>query len=77
MATTTPDETTGRTHVGEEARRIVESMRVAVTGSPFVKLRMLVLLVLAIGCVTLAPTPLNVIGVTAMALLTFEMARHK
>lgn len=77
MATTPENETDSRTHVGEQARQIVESMRVAVTGSPFVSFRLIGLLLLVAGCLAFAPFPFDVVGIIALTLVVFEVGRRK
>lgn len=64
-------------HVGEEARVIAEKVRVATTGSPFVSLRVIILLVaIAIGA-TLAPQPFAALAAVATVLLAFDIGRGR
>lgn len=72
MATTPADSTTGRTHIGEEARQIVESMRNTVAGGVTISLRYVVLLMVAAGCMSFAPQPFALVGMVAIALLAFD-----
>ena len=76
MATTSGDENEGRMHVGEAARELVENMRVVVTGSAFVSLRSLLLLITAGVCMSVAPFPAATIGFAAICLLAFEWGRR-
>lgn len=77
MATTTGDETTGRTHVGEAAREALESLRVAVTGSPFVSLRSVLLLMVAAAFVTLGDQPFAALGAASMVWIAYDFGRKK
>lgn len=66
----------------ENANRVdntptLEVVRNALTGSPFVSLRTLGLLMVAAACVSTAPFPASLIGVVACAWLGFDLGRKK
>ena len=77
MATTPEEEFEGRTHVGDDARRIVESMRVSVTGSRDIRLRTTVLLVLIAAALTFVPDPYSAFGMGALIVLAYWVGWHK
>jgi hypothetical protein len=77
---TTVDETgqdPERMHVGDRARVVVERMRPAVTGSPYLPMRVFVLLVLLSAAVAFAPLPISAMGVVAVVLLALDIGRHR
>lgn len=78
MATTPEEEFEGRTHVGEDARRIAEEMRIAVTGRRDIKLRTLILLVLVACVLTFVPVlPYLWVGVGSLVVLAYWLGWHK
>jgi hypothetical protein len=61
--------------VGEAARDLIESTRVAVTGSAFVPLRIVTLLAIVAAVVTIAPFPFSVVGIVAWLLIALHLGR--
>ena len=63
MATTPEEEYEGRTHIGEQARQIVEPVRQAVAGSRDASALLIVLMIVTAISLTFAPAPWAQIGV--------------
>lgn len=61
--------THGRTYVGEEARELIESMRVRVVGKPSKSLLDYVLFAIGMSVCAIAPLPYSVVGVVALLLV--------
>lgn len=57
--------------------RFVARSRHAIGASDRMPVRVLILFILTGGCVTLAPTPINFIGVAAVVLLALDTATHR
>jgi len=77
MATIPETEAGKRQHIGEDAKRAIEAMRVAVTGSPFVQLRTVVLFLVMAMAMSLAPQPFAALGVAASVVLALEWGRKR
>lgn len=77
MATIPETQTDKHSHVGEQARQLVDTLRVNVAGSPMASLRVLVLLVVASVALSFAPQPWAAVGVGAMTVISLEWGRKK
>jgi hypothetical protein len=73
MATTPEEEFEGRTHIGEEARQIVEAMRVTVAGGRDQSALLVVALVIAAVTLTLGPVPWAQLGVGVLVWVTWRL----
>ena len=73
MATTPEEEFEGRTHIGEEARQIVESVRVRVAGSRDAKAAWPIVLGILAAVMVVAPWPANIIGVALLVELAYML----
>lgn len=77
MATTPEEEFEGRTHVGDDARRIVESMRQSVAGGRDSSALLAVMLVIAAVTLTFAPVPYAQVGVGVLAWVAWRLGRMR
>jgi hypothetical protein len=57
--------------------RLVTRSRVVIGASDRMPIRVIVLVVVIVGLMTLAPTPANIIGVAATVLLALDIAQHR
>jgi hypothetical protein len=57
--------------------RLVTRTRGAIGASERMPIRVIVLVIAIAVCMTLAPTPANIIGVAAIALLALDIAQHR
>ncbi len=73
MATTPEEEFEGRTHVGEQARQIVESTRKAVAGSRDARAIWPLVLGALAAVDVVAPWPANVIGVVVVVWMAYVL----
>jgi hypothetical protein len=75
MATVPDEEFTGRQHIGEEAKAIVETMRQAVAGGRDASALVVVLLLITAGVLTLAPQPWAAIGVVTLTAVAYRLGK--
>ena len=57
--------------------RLVTRSRGVMGASDRMPIRVIVLVVVIVGLMTLAPTPANIIGVAATVLLALDIAQHR
>jgi hypothetical protein len=57
--------------------RVVIASRNAIGASERMPVRVIVLFTVATGCATLAPLPINIVGVAAIVLLALDTAIHR
>lgn len=75
MATTPEEEFEGRTHVGEQARQIVETARITVAGKRDASAFLVLLLVVAGVSLTLAPQPWSALGVGVLMWVSWRLGQ--
>jgi hypothetical protein len=58
-------------------QRVIERSRQAIGASDRMPVRVLALVIVVSVCMTLSPTPANIIGMIALVLLVIDIATHR